>query len=113
MQHGLLDEALSNLDRVGEKVKDAKTTYQIGVVFVQMNELERARYPLPADYGDAQTVQQYDEERYGAGPSRSIYGPPGINMDKFDLGQNLVRSIQNWSFAFVAWKWSAVGAEQF
>ena len=41
-QHGLLDEALSALDRAGEKATDAKTVYQIGALLVEMNELERA-----------------------------------------------------------------------
>ena len=41
-QHGLLDEALSALDRAGEKVTDAKKHYHIGTLLVEMNELERA-----------------------------------------------------------------------
>ena len=41
-QHGLLDEALSALDRAGEKVTDAKKLYHIGALLVEMNELERA-----------------------------------------------------------------------
>ena len=41
-QHGLVDEALSALDRAGEKVTDAKKLYHIGALLVEMNELERA-----------------------------------------------------------------------
>ena len=41
-QHGLLDEALSALDRAGEKVTDAKKLYHIGALLIEMNELERA-----------------------------------------------------------------------
>ena len=41
-QHGLLDEALSALDRAGEKVTDAKKLYHIGALLIEMNELEGA-----------------------------------------------------------------------
>lgn len=41
-QHGLLDEALSALDRAGEKVTDAKKLYHIGALLIEMNESERA-----------------------------------------------------------------------
>ena len=43
IRHGLIQEALSALDRAGGKAKDAKTIYQVGAALVQMNELDRAR----------------------------------------------------------------------
>ena len=42
IEHGLLDEALSALDRASEKVTGAKKRYHIGALLVEMNELERA-----------------------------------------------------------------------
>ena len=94
MQHGLLDEALSSLDRVGEKVKDAKTIYQIGATLIEMNELDRARphfqrileMPKPPENTTKNLTTQL---------SHPTYGPPGIDMHKFDLVRNLVREIQS------------------
>ncbi len=97
IRHGLLDEALSSLDRVGEKVKDARAIYQIGATLVEMNELERAR-PHFQRIMEMSKPPENMTKNVTAGLSRSIYGPPGINMDKFDLAQNLVRKIQNRSF---------------
>ena len=97
IRHGQLDEALSSLDRVGEKVKDARAIYQIGATLVEMNELERAR-PHFQRIMEMSKPPENMTKNVTAGLSRSIYGPPGINMDKFDLAQNLVRKIQNRSF---------------
>ena len=58
-QHGLLDEALSALDRAGERATDVKTLYHIGALLVEMNELERAAshferiLAMPEPPGDA------------------------------------------------------------
>jgi tetratricopeptide (TPR) repeat protein len=94
MRHGLLDEALSSLDRVGEKVKDAKTIYQIGATLIEMNELDRARphfqrileMPKPPENTTKNLIVQ---------SSHLMYGPPGIDMHKFDFVQNLVWKIQS------------------
>ena len=97
IRHGLLDEALSSLDRAGENVKEAKAIYQIGAALVKMNELDRAQphfqrimeMPEPLDNTTKNVV---------AKSSRSNYGPPGIDTDKFDLPGHLVWEIQNRSF---------------
>ena len=53
IRHGLLEEALSALDRAGEKAKDAKAIYQVGAALVKMNELDRAQSAFFADSGNA------------------------------------------------------------
>ena len=97
IRHGLLDEALSSLDRVGEKVKDAKAVYQIGATLVEMNELERAR-PHFQRIMEMSKPPDTMTKNVAARSFPSNFGPPGINMAKFDLAQNLVRKIQNQSF---------------
>ena len=94
IRHGQLDEALSSLDRAGENVKEVTAIYQIGATLVQMNELERARphfqriieMPKPPDNTTKNVATR---------SSRSNYGPPGIDIDKFDLLGHLVWEIQN------------------
>ena len=97
IRHGQLDEALSSLDRAGESVKEATAIYQVGATLVEMNELERAQphfqrimeMPKPPDN---------TTKNVAAGSSRSNFGPPGIDIDKFDLLGHLVWEIQNRSF---------------
>ena len=97
IRHGLLDEALSGLDRAGEKVKDAKAIYQIGAALVEMNELERAR-PHFQRILEMPKPPENTTKSLTAQSSRSMYGPPGINMHKFNLAQDLVWEIQERRF---------------
>ncbi|RKU08721.1 hypothetical protein C6502_14200, partial [Candidatus Poribacteria bacterium] len=97
IRHGLLDEALSSLDRVGENVKDAKALYQIGATLVEMNELDRAQ-PHFLRIMEMPKPPENTTKNVVTGSSRSNYGPPGIDTDKFDLPGHLVWEIQNRSF---------------
>ena len=97
IRHGLLDEALSSLDRAGEKVKDAKAIYQIGATLVEMNELERAR-PHFQRIIEMPKPPENTMKNVTAKSPRSNYGPPGINTDKFDLPGHLVWEIQEQSY---------------
>ncbi len=97
IRHGLLDEALSSLDRAGEKVKDAKAIYQIGATLVEMNELERAR-PHFQRIMEMPKPPENTMKNVTARSPRSNYGPPGINTDQFDLPGHLVWEIQEQSY---------------
>ncbi len=97
IRHGLLDEALSSLDRAGEKVKDAKAIYQIGATLVEMNELDRAQ-PHFLRIMEMPKPPENTTKNVVTGSSRSNYGPPGIDTDKFNLPGHLVWEIQNRSF---------------
>ena len=97
IRHGQLDEALSSLDRAGENVKEAKAIYQIGATLVEMNELERAR-PHFQRIMEMPKPPENTTKNVTTGSSRSIYGPPGIDMGKFNLARDLVWDIQNRSF---------------
>ena len=94
IRHGQLDEALSSLDRAGEKVKEAKAIYQIGATLVEMNELERAR-PHFQRIIEMPKPPENTTKNVTAKSPRSNYGPPGINTDKFNLLGHLVWEIQN------------------
>ena len=97
IRHGLLDEALSSLDRAGEKVKEAKAIYQIGAALVEMNELERAR-PHFQRIMEMPKPPENTTKNVTAGSAHPTYGPPGINTRKFDLAGNLVWEIQGRPF---------------
>ena len=97
IRHGLLDEALSGLDRVGEKVKDAKAIYQLGATLVEMNELERA-HPCFQRILEMPKPPENTTKNVTASSSRPTYGPPGIDMHKFDLAGDLVWQIQERRF---------------
>ena len=95
-QHGLLDEALSALDRAGEKVTDAKTLYQIGALLVEMNELERAAshferiLAMPEPPGEAKkNVGQAGGASFGS--SQKSFLP---DTRRFNLARDIVRQIQ-------------------
>ena len=105
IRHGLLDEALSVLDRAAEKVTGPSAhiaLYQLGAALVKMNEFDRAQphfqrildMPKPPE-GATQNVTAV-----GARSPRpySTGGPPGINTRKFDLPQSLIWDIQGQSF---------------
>ena len=97
IRHGLLDEAISVLDRAAEKITGTDThiaLYQLGAALVQMNELDRAQshfqrildMPEPPDSATQNVT------------ASSSWGPPGINIRKFDLPQNLIWDIQGQPF---------------
>ena len=97
IRHGLLEEALSALDRAGEKAKDAKAIYQVGAALVKMNELDRAQphflrileMPKPRE----------DPTKASKTAARQVtYGPPGIPTRNFNLAQNLAWQIQGQPF---------------
>ena len=95
-QHGLLDEALSALDRAGEKTTDAKTLYHIGALLVEMNELERAAshferiLAMPEPPGEAKkNVAQTGQSSLGS--SQKSFLP---DTRQFNLVRDLVHQIQ-------------------
>ena len=96
IEHGLLDEALSALDRAGEKVADAKKLYHIGALLVEMNELERAAshferiLAMPEPAAEAKkNVGQTGRPAFGA--SQKSFLP---NTHRFNLVRDLVHQIQ-------------------
>ena len=97
IRHGLLDEALSSLDRAGKKVKEPKAIYQLGATLVEMHELERAR-PYFQRIMEMPKPPENTTKSLTAQSPQLTYGPPGIDIDKFNLAQNLVWDIQNRSF---------------
>jgi tetratricopeptide (TPR) repeat protein len=93
IQHVLLDEALSTLDRAGQKATDAESIYQVGATLAGMNEFDRAspyfdrilQMPKPPK----KTTQNVTRRS-----RRPTYGPPGINMHRFERVQSLYPLIQ-------------------
>lgn len=93
-QHGLVDEALSALDRAGEQVMDAKKLYHIGALLVEMNELERAASHFERILAMPEPV---------AGAKKNVGQPAPINRGqksflpdtrRFNLLRDLVHQIQ-------------------
>ena len=97
IRHGLLEEALSALDRAGEKVKDAKAVYQVGAAFVEMNELDRAR-PHFVRILEMPEPPANQAKSVKATVPRMTYGPPGAYSRHLNLAQNLVWQIQGQPF---------------
>ena len=84
IQNGMLDEAISVLDRAAEKIAGtdaAITLYQLGAVLVGMNEPERAQ-PY---FQRILTLPQ---------PPQSTQGTLGINTNKFEISRGRVGDIQ-------------------
>ena len=82
IQHGMLDEAISVLDRAAEKIAGtdaAVTLYQLGAVLVGMNESERAQPYF-------QRILELPE------PRQLTQDTPGIN--KFEISRSHVGDIQ-------------------
>ena len=82
IQHGMLDEAISVLDRAAEKIAGtdaAVTLYQLGAVLVGMNESERAQPYF-------QRILELAE------PRQVTRDTPGIN--KFEISRSRVGDIQ-------------------
>ena len=85
IQNGMLDEAISVLDRAAEKVAGnpdaAITLYQLGAVLVGMNEPERAQPYF-------QRILALPQ------PPQSTQDTPGINANKFEISRSRVGDIQ-------------------
>ena len=84
IQHGMLDEAISVLDRAAEKIAGtnaAITLYQLGAVLVGMNESERAQPYF-------QRILELPR------PRQLTQDPPGINTNKFEISRSRVGDIQ-------------------
>ena len=97
IRHGLLDEALSVLDRAAEKATGPNahiTLYQLGAALVNMNEFDRAQPHF-------QRILDMPEPPQStvASASPTTSGPPGINTRKFDLAERLTWDIQGRSYS--------------
>ena len=100
IRHGLLDEAVSVLDRAAEKITGVEAyiaLYQLGAALVKMNEFDRAQ-PHFQRILDMPEPPQNATQNVTTSTTSSASGPPGINTRKFDLPQQLVWDIQGQSF---------------
>ena len=100
IRHGLLDEALSVLDRAAEKVTGPNAhiaLYQLGAALMKMNEFDRAQSYFQRIL-DMPKPPESATQNVTASSSHSTSGPPGINTRKFDLPQRLIWDIQGQSF---------------
>ena len=96
IQHGLLDEAISVLDRAAEKVTGTNAhiqLYQLADAFVEMNEFDRARPLFQTVLDMPEPTQQATQNPITTAP-RATSGPPGIRTDRFDLPRTLISRIQ-------------------
>ena len=78
IQHGLLDEAISVLDRAAEKVTGANAhiqLYQLGAALIEMNEFDRAR-PLFQKVLDLSEPTQNATQNLITNMPRTTSGPP-------------------------------------
>ena len=101
IRHGLLNEALSVLDRAAEKATGPNahiTLYQLGAALVNMNEFDRAQ-PHFQRILDMPEPPQNAMQNVTTGAYRPTWGPPGINTRKFELPQNLTWDIQGRSYS--------------
>ena len=106
-QHGLLDEALSALDRAGEKVTDTKTLYHIGALLVEMNELERAAVHFERILAMSEPPNEAKKNMGQAGgpsfgPSQKSFLP---DTRRFNLARDLVWQIQRPHFGRTSSTW--------
>ena len=100
IQHGLLDEAISVLDRAAEKITGPNAhieLYQLGDAFVEMNEFDRARPLFQRVLNMPEPTQQATQNPVTNAP-RATSGPPGIRTDRFNLPRTLTSRIQRSSF---------------
>ena len=100
IQYGLLDEAISVLDRAAEKVTGPNAhieLYQLGAALVEMNEFDRAR-PLFQKVLDMPEPTQNATQNPITNVPRATSGPPGIRTDRFDLPRTLTSRIQRSAF---------------
>ena len=100
IQHGLLDETISVLDRAAEKVTGPKAhiaLYQLGTALVEMNEFDSARSHFQRILDMPEPLQNATQN-VTSGASGATSGPPGIRTDRFDLPRNLASKIQSQAF---------------
>ena len=100
IQHGLLDETISVLDRAAEKVTGPKAhiaLYQLGAALVEMNEFDSARSHFQRILEMPEPLQNATQN-VTSGASGATSGPPGIRTDRFDLPRNLASKIQSQAF---------------
>ena len=100
IQYGLLDEAISVLDRAAEKVTGPNAhieLYQLGAAFVEMNEFDRAR-PLFQKVQDIPEPTQQATQNLITTTPPPTSGPPGIRTDRFNLPLTLISRIQRSAF---------------
>ena len=100
IQHALLDEAISVLDRAAEKVTGPNAhieIYQLGAALVEMNEFDRARPLFQKVLDMAEPTQNVTQHLITNAP-RATSGPPGIRTDRFDLPRTLTSRIQRSAF---------------
>ena len=100
IQHGLLDETISVLDRAAEKVTGPKAhiaLYQLGTALVEMNEFDSARSHFQKILDMPEPLQNATQN-VTSGASGATLGPPGIRTDRFDLPRNLASKIQSQAF---------------
>jgi tetratricopeptide (TPR) repeat protein len=91
IRHGLMEEAISVLDRAAEKITGtdaAIALYQLGAVLVGMNESERAQPYF-------QRILALPQ------PRQPTQDTPGMNVNKFEISRSRVGDIQRKS-AFMA-----------
>ena len=84
IRHGMLEEAISVLDRAAEKITGTDASialYQLGAVLVGMNESERAQPYF-------QRILELPK------PRPSTQDTPGINANKFEISRSRVGDIQ-------------------
>ena len=107
-QHGLIDEALSVLDRAGERVTDAKMLYQIGALLVEMNELKRASSHFERILAMSDPPGEAKKNVGQAGGSSSGSSQKSFLPDtrRFNLARDIVRQIQRsyWGPTGSAWQ---------
>ena len=101
IRHGMLDEALSVLDRAAEKATGPNahiTLYQLGAALVNMNEFDRAQ-PHFQRILDMPEPPQNAMQNVAASSYQATWGPVGVNTRKFSLPQSLTWDIQGRSYS--------------
>ena len=111
IRHGLLEEALSALDRAGEKAKDAKAIYQVGAALVKMNELDRAR-PHFSRILEMPKPLENPMKTPKTATHQMTYGPAGIPSRNLHLAQNLLWQIQGNPFGGGGQAWAPSNFEE-
>ena len=100
IRHGLLDEAISVLDRAAEKATGPNAhiaLYQLGAALVKMNEFARAQ-PHFQRILDMPKPPESTKQNVMTSSAGSTSGPPGVNTHRFDLPQSLIWDIQGQPF---------------
>lgn len=103
IRHGLMEEAFFALDNAAKKIADSDAyigLYQIGATLVEISEPEKA---LPYFQQIIEMSKPAQDTGFAISKKKStttntnpnfFYGPPGINMNKLHLANNLSRRVQ-------------------